>query len=172
MATTWLRREEKSTRWRVMPFLTPLLLLGAALLFAPFPQALRGYQGSPLVSVTGVALVISGVAIRSRSLQAARLLSALSLILAVPVFLFFHSETAQLRGLYRLHAVATEACQSAREDPSLSSEAVFEKAARLAGLDPKRSSHLGLRCEDPGSRTYTTDGFDPRWGLSADGVLH
>ena len=233
MVPRWLRLEEETTLWRAVPIVALLLLLVAVVSFAPFPQALLGYTRSPLAAEAGLSFALAIAAILSRALKPSRLLSVLSWLLTIPVFLlmllvavvafgpfalvrldyplvivaglfftlavleilsraskpsrrlsvlalllaapvcFLFSGTAfQLRGLYRLHAVADEACRAARENAQPTSDDAFKHAVRLAKLSPSQSASMVLQCNSQFDRVYITNGFDPVWGISDDGVLH
>ncbi|WP_158621554.1 hypothetical protein [Corallococcus aberystwythensis] len=148
-------------------FLSMLLVMAVS--FAPFPLALLEH---PIGIMAGLYLALALMATLSQASNPSRLLSVLALILAVPVCFFFSGKASQFRAMYRLHAVATEACQTARENPRLTSEDVFEHAVQIAKLSPSQSESLGLRCNNPAMRVYITDGFDPVWVLSADGSLN
>ncbi|RKH13559.1 hypothetical protein D7V77_40475 [Corallococcus sp. CA041A] len=146
-----------------------LLLLATAVAFGPFALLLLDF---PLVLVAGLFFALAVLGILSRVSKPSRRLSVLALLLAAPVCFFFSGTAYQLRGLYRLHAVATEACRAARENAQPTSDDAFEHAVRLAKLSPSQSASMVLSCNSHFDRVYITNGFDPVWGISDDGVLH
>lgn len=153
--------------WRAVPIVALLLLLVAGAFFAPFLKDLHHYRGSVFLIGAELSFSLAVVALLSRAFKASRWVSVSALLLAVPVSLYFISEAADTRRLYRLHAVAPEACRLARSNPQLTRAAVFEQATRLAGLSPEESLRLGLDCEDFSASVHRADGFDPYWWLTA-----
>ncbi|MBN8467771.1 hypothetical protein JYJ95_14720 [Corallococcus exiguus] len=147
-----------------------LMLLATAVAFGPF--VLMASNSSPLVIVAGLFFALAVLEILSRASKPSRRLSVLALLLAAPVCFFFSGTAYQLRGLYRLHAVADEACRAARENAQPTSDDAFEHAVRLAKLSPSQSASMVLSCNSQFDRVYITNGFDPVWGISDDGVLH
>ncbi|RYZ43391.1 MAG: hypothetical protein EOO71_03820 [Myxococcaceae bacterium] len=150
-----------------------LVWVGLALLL-PFPSAyghlwrLDYYLGS----IAAVLIALAALGMRFRRVRGlARFIAAASVVFALLFFQRMRGVNYQMRWLYRVHAVAPQACREAGTVGPRHDESVQRRAFELAGLPFEEGYFLSLECKRNGAEVWTLEWFDRGWVLSPEGEL-